>query len=250
MNANRRSSAVGWAIAVTLAGWGAMAIAGWPSRRAIPTPRAMMATAWNELSSTRIWRDVGATGVRVIAGVVVAAILGGVLGLALGAGRTRWRAAQPVVDFLRSVPPILTFPWFLLALGFGEASRFATVVFGTTGIVLLHVGVALDRTPEARRDAARWMGLRGWAAFRHALLPEALPGWLTGVQVAISAGLVIAVVTEMLIGARDGLGARALEAQIEYRADVLWLVMVLAGTLGMGLSSAVAWAGRRFAPWT
>lgn len=56
-----------------------------------------------------------------------------------------------------------------------------------------------------------------------------VPGLSTGVRIALAQALVIATATEMLLGARHGLGTRALEAQLTYRADRLWLVIVAAG---------------------
>ncbi|MBZ0236729.1 MAG: ABC transporter permease subunit, partial [Deltaproteobacteria bacterium] len=182
-------------------------------------------------------------------GVAIATVLGGVVGIVLGAARGAWRAAEPTVELLRAIPPILTFPLFLLALGYGERSRLAAIVFGTTGIILFHVATGLARAPRERAEAVRLAGLRGWDAFAQLHVHEALPALVTGVRVALAAGLVIAVVTEMLIGARHGLGARALDAQLAYRADALWFVILLGGFAGMTMSALVGALGRRLVRW-
>ena len=222
---------------------------GWPGPRAVPSPTELARTALEELPSRALWRDVAATVARVGAGLAVALLLGGSLGLALGISTRRWRAAEPTVDFLRSVPPILTFPLFLLALGYGEPARIAAVIFGTTGIVLLHVASGLARAPAARADVVRVAGLRGWPAFVHLHLWEALPSLLVGTRVARAAGLVIAVVSEMIVGADHGLGGRAVQALLAYRADRLWLVILVAGAIGQALSRLVVMLERRLVDW-
>lgn len=248
MTARRLAAAL---IAPTLlvGAWALAAWAAWPTPRAVPAPGAVLAHAARELGTGRAWLDLAATVLRVAVGVGAAAVLGGVLGVALGAARSVWRAAEPTVELLRAIPPILTFPLFLLALGYGEASRLAAIVFGTTGIVLFHVAAGLARAPRERREAVRLAGVRGLDAFLQLHLFEALPALITGVRVALATGMVIAVVTEMLIGARHGLGARALDAQLAYRADALWFVILLAGSAGMTLSALVGALGRRLVRW-
>lgn len=229
--------------------WALAAHAGWPSPRAVPSPGEVLALAARELGTERAWLDLTATLTRVLVGVAIATAIGGSVGIVLGAARGAWHAAEPTVELLRAIPPILTFPLFLLALGYGEHSRLAAIVFGTTGIVLFHVATGLARAPRERAEAVRLAGLRGWDAFAQLHLHEAMPALVTGVRVALPAGLVIAVVTEMLIGARYGLGARALDAQLAYRADTLWFVILLGGIAGMSLSALVGALGRYLVRW-
>lgn len=217
--------------------------------RALPSPAAVARAALDELPHVGIWRDVAATVARVLVGVALAAVVGGLTGVALGTRRELWRAVEPAADFLRAIPPILTFPVFLLGLGYGDASRVAAISSGTFLLITLHVALALGRIPEERRDAARLLGLRGLRALRYLYVFEVLPALLLGVRLALAAGLVIAVVSEMLIGADAGLGARALSAQVGYRADLLWLVVLLAGGVGTLLSTAVARLERKLVHW-
>lgn len=215
----------------------------------MPTPGELAAAALHELPARAIWLDVAASLGRLFLGVGAAIAAGAVLGVALGAAPRRWRAVEPTVDFLRAVPPILTFPFFLLALGYGESARIAAVFFGTVGIVLLQVAAGLAHAPRARADTVRLAGLRGARAFVHLHFFEALPSLFVAARVALAAGLVIVVVTEMLVGAPHGLGARALAAQLGYRADLLWLVILLAGAVGWALSSLLVALERRLIHW-
>jgi NitT/TauT family transport system permease protein len=138
---------------------------------------------------------------------------------------------------------------FLLALGYGEASRGAAVFFGSTFVVTLSVAAALAQTPRAREDAVRLAGLRGLAALRVLYLYEALPALITGVRLAITSGFIVVVVSEMLVGARSGLGVRAQSALVEYRTEMLWLVICVAGALSVALSAALRFAERRAVHW-
>lgn len=228
-----------------LAAWAIAAAVKWPSARAVPSPVDVAALARDELLAGALWRDVLATVARAVTGVALATAAGVALGVAVGRTPRARRAAEPTIDFLRAIPPLLVFPVLLLGFGYGDRARVAAVTFGTCGIVAVHVAAALARAPAARRDIARLAGLRGARAFRLLYGPELLPGLLTGVRIALAQGLVIATATEMLLGARTGLGARALQAQLTYRTDQLWLVVLVAGAVGLALSAAVAALERR-----
>ena len=196
------------------AAWFVAAHTGWPSPRAVPFPGDVANLATKELFAGQLLTDLFATLARTMVGVAIATAVGTATGAMLGRSRRAWRAVEPTVDFLRAIPPLLVFPLLLLGLGYGDPARVVAVVFGTTGTVLIHVASGVARVPPERRDIAHLAGLRGIRAFRLLYFWEALPSLLTGVRIALTQGLVIVTATEMLLGARSGLGARALQAQL------------------------------------
>jgi ABC-type nitrate/sulfonate/bicarbonate transport system permease component len=137
----------------------------------------------------------------------------------------------------------------LLSLGYGESARLVAMVFGTTGIVLIHVARALTQAPSARAEIVRLAGLRGFDAVRCLHAYEMLPALFTGTRLALTGALIISVVTEMLVGARYGLGCRAQTALLEYRADMLWLVILLAGVASVAMSALLLGIERRLVDW-
>ena len=166
-----------------------------------------------ELAGPMLWLDVGATLARLLVGVAIATVVGWALGLALGRSERVWRRVEPLVDFVRAIPPVLAFPVCLILFGYSEQARVAAIVFGTTGIIVLHVASGLARAPVARRDTARLAGLRGLGLVLRVDVFETLPSLLLGARIALTAGLIVSVVSEMLVGCEHGLGARAVAAR-------------------------------------
>ena len=138
--------------------WLALALLGWPGPRLLPAPAVVASLALHELTHAALWRDVGATLARVVIGVGLASALGASLGFALGRSR-RWRAAsEPSVDFVRSIPPILTFPLFLLGLGYGERARTprpcGAPIRSSVTITMTRPVASATRTPRIRPGSA------------------------------------------------------------------------------------------------
>ena len=204
----------------------------------------------NAASTLLPWAgDVGATLVRLLAGVAVAIALGWPLGILLGRKVRLWRWIEPSVELVRAVPPALAFPLALLLLGYGELARVTTVTFGTVALFVVHVAGALERAPAARRDIVALAGVRGIDAIRVLDVHESMPALLLALRLALAQGLIIAVVGEMLVGTRHGLGARAMDALVAYDVADLMVVLVVSGLLGAGLSTIVAALERRFVSW-
>jgi len=78
---------------------------------------------------------------------------------------------------------------------------------------------------------------------------ESLGVLVVGLRASASTAVIVAVVTEMLVGAEHGLGARVIAAQIGGDAEGLTLDVIAAGALGylvnLGLRGLERWA-RRF----
>lgn len=224
-------------LGLLLVAWGAASATAWGRARSIATPLAVARATVADVLDGSLPLDLAATAARALLGATAAVALGGAVGVSLGARPSTLRAAEPALDLVRSVPPILVYPLLLLALGYSELSRAAAITFGAFGAVAVPVAEALARMPVERRDAARLAGLRGVALARGLLLPEATPALVTGARLALSQGLVVAVVTEMLITPAHGLGARALAALQEYRPERLWQVMLAAGALSAAFTA-------------
>lgn len=75
---------------------------------------------------------------RVLAGFALAAVLGIVLGLALGRSRTVYALCDPVLQFARAVPPPALVPVFVVVFDLGTPMQLASIVFGAIWPVLIN----------------------------------------------------------------------------------------------------------------
>lgn len=232
-----------------LALWALVAASGLVNPLFLASPGEVLGKTLEMLGSGRLAGDLGATGARMLAGVGLATLVGVPIGLALGSLRACWGYAEGALDFLRSIPPIVVYPVFLLAFGMSDASRVAVVVFGCSAVLIMHLAAAAGAVPQVRLASVRLIGATPWQTLRLVVLPEALPHLFVGLRTIASLGLIIVVVTEMLVGAEQGLGTRVINAQMAYRTDELYAGIVVIGLLGFSLNHLLAWLEARVVHW-
>lgn len=110
---------------------------------------------------------------------------------------------------------------------------------------MLTTSVAVERCSVTRQAVMRLYGASPFEVFRHVVLYEALPAVFLGIRTAISLGIIIVTVTEMLVGATHGLGSRATNAQITYETPQLFAVIFDVGLIGVLLNKLM----RMFEDW-
>lgn len=237
---------IGGSAALALAAWTLSTETGALRHRAVAGPLDTLEALATGLGSGELALDLAATSLRVLAGVA----LGLVAGLPLGAWAGTSRRVEPGLDFLRAVPPLLVFPLLLLVLGYGEGARIVLVAWASALVVSMHLASGLRARSPARLRALRAMGASRWQTLRWLHAYEALPACATALRHGIATGLVVAVVSEMVVGAPHGLGARALAAQIAYEAPQLYAVILLTGGCGYASGRALLALERRLTSWS
>ena len=236
-------------LVVSVAIWAALTETGWIEHRAIAGPVATVGSLLDGFVDGALFADVLATALRVAAGVALGLLAGLPLGLWIGTSSIRRAALEPPMDFLRAIPPLLVFPLLLLAFGYDERARVGVIAFAAALVVAVYVAAGIRRARPERLRMLQAMGASRWQTLRWLHLYEVLPGCLTAARHAVSTGLVVAVVTEMIVGAPAGLGSRAVSAQIAYDAPGLYAVILLTGALGYIAGHALILVERRTVFW-
>ncbi len=193
--------------------------------------------------------DIGATLYRSLIGLAIAGALGIPIGLLLGYSKRLYQQAEFTIEFFRSIPTTALFPLFLLLFGVGDLSKISMVAFGAIAFFIINTVYGVHGVRRQRVAAAQAMGLKGVDLFRYLILPEALPSIVTGFRLALSYSLVIAVVTEMFFGSNDGVGYRIMTAQYIYDTPAIYVGIITAGLLGLGLNKVALGLERRFIHW-
>ena len=212
----------------------------------LPSPAITFGEATKLLSSAAFGADVLATLGRWLAGFALAVAIGAPVGLILGASIPLGSAASVVVDFFRSLPVTAAFPVFLVIFGVGNAAMIAMVFFATVFIQMMHASYGIRSAPAARATMARSFSASPNQVFFHVRAIEALGHVVIGMRTALSLSLIVAIVSEMFIGADRGIGQRLyLSYQLQSLAELYAIVFII-GAIGYGANRLFVAIERRF----
>ena len=218
-----------------------------PARYAPPTSEILAALA-QQAGRGGFWLALGDTLRTWITGLAIAVAAGVALGVVIGATPLLRAVTASTVEFLRPIPSVALIPLAVLLYGATRTSTLILVVYAAFWQVLVQVlhGVA-DVDPVAR-DTAHSYRLGRWARMRWLVWPTALPYAVTGVRLAASVALILAITGELVIGS-PGLGREIAVAQTSGAVAAMYALVVVTGVIGVLANLATRMAERRALAW-
>jgi len=229
--------------------WALLEALGLLQHRAVAGPGAVGAALWKGVVQGTLWPDLAATLGRVMVAVVVALGPATAAGLWMGSSPRHTQLWEPTVEFWRAVPPLLVLPVFVLAFGYGEATRVGVAGWAAGWLVTIHVAAGVRRLHPQRDRYLRSLRAGWWQRLRWQWAYELLPQALLALRQAVGTALVVTVVTEMMLGASHGLGACAMRAQLTYDTPQLYAVILLTGAVGFLVAKAILALEHRLLRW-
>jgi ABC-type nitrate/sulfonate/bicarbonate transport system permease component len=196
----------------------------------------------------RLLDDVLPSLVRLLVGYAIALVLGIALGTAIGSSRRLRALVEPVLEFLRAIPPPVLVPVLMLLAGIGNFMKVLVIVSGCVWPILLNTVEGVRAVDEVLTDTSRSYGIRGINRLRYTVLPSASPQIVTGARQALSIGIILMVISEMF-AASSGLGFTILQFQRGFEIPEMWSGVILLGLLGVCLALAFRVVERRVLAW-
>ncbi|OYX10692.1 MAG: nitrate ABC transporter permease [Rhizobiales bacterium 32-66-8] len=191
----------------------------------LPSPARVWRT-WTMLVETpSFWNDFGITFYRIIVGFAIAAVVGAVLGIVLGASRVLGELFEPVLVIINTVSSSI---WAIFALIWFGLSNWTTifVVFMTAmPLILTNVWQGTRTVNREFVELAQTFRMSKVQVLTKIYLPTILPLFFAGARLAFGFGARVSIVAETL-GASSGIGYRLRQA-----ADLVQTDQVFAWTL-------------------
>jgi ABC-type nitrate/sulfonate/bicarbonate transport system permease component len=179
------------------------------------------------------WTAVGQTMEGWALGLALAFVFGVALGAVIGANQIIYKALQPSIDFLRSIPGIAALPLAELAFGNFYKEKVFLIAFGSVWYFVIQTTYGVRSVDTVARDTVRSFRFGRLSRTRHLVLPSALPYVATGLRLAAAVSLAIGVTVELLSGA-PGLGRNLfLASQSVTELPVMYALVIFTGILGI-----------------
>jgi ABC-type nitrate/sulfonate/bicarbonate transport system permease component len=186
--------------------------------------------------------------IRLFIGYGLALLVGIGLGVLIGANRRLRSLVEPILEFLRAIPPPVLVPILILIAGIGNPTKVLVIVVGGVWPILLNTVEGVRGVDEVLADTCRSYKIHGWLRMRTFILRAASPQIVVGARQALSICIIMMVIGELL-GATDGLGYTVVEFQRGFQIPEMWSGVFVLGLLGVLLSLAFTLVERRVLNW-
>jgi ABC-type nitrate/sulfonate/bicarbonate transport system permease component len=228
-----------WQIAVSTGVVGSSAVA---------APASVAKSLWPPLSSGHFWSAVEATVRSWGIGLLLSVAIAIPIGLILGTSDLLYRMSRFTIDFLRTIPPVALVPLALLLYGATETMALVLIIFGSVWPVLLHTMYGVHQLDPVTRAVARAYRLRRRDVFLRVTLPSAAPFIATGIRIAATMSLLLAIGAE-LIGGAPGVGNSIATAQQNGDTPQIYAFVLVSAALGVVLNLAILRLERKALWW-
>ena len=138
----------------------------------------------------RLIHDVAPSLVRLGVGYASALVLGVTIGVLIGRSAALRAYVEPVLEFLRAIPPPVLVPILILFAGFGNLMKVLVIISGCIWPILLNTVEGVRAVDEVLSDTCRTYRIEGLTRLRHLVLRAASPQIMTGARQALSIGII------------------------------------------------------------
>lgn len=185
---------------------------------------------------------------RVVAGFVCGAIVGIPLGYAMGLSNWFRGWFDPIVEFMRPVPPLALIPLVIIWAGIGEVGKIILLFLAALWIMAIAARSGVSGVSISKVHAAYSLGASKWQIMRHVIIPNSLPEIFTGARVAMGVCWGTVVAAE-LVAAEKGAGMMIMVASKFQNTDIVILGIILIGVIGFGIDMLMRGMERFLVPW-
>jgi len=218
----------------------------------LPPPEAVVGRvieiANDGYRDSTLWKHLGYSLFRVIAGFFFGALLGIPLGYAMGLSNWFRGWFEPIVEFMRPVPPLALIPLVIIWFGIGETGKIILLFLASLWIMAIAARAGVSGVNITKVHAAYSLGASKFQIMRYVIMPNSLPEIFTGARVAMGVCWGTVVAAE-LVAASEGAGMMIMVASKFQLTDIVLMGIILIGVIGFAIDILMSKAENLLVPW-
>ncbi|MDD9884478.1 MAG: ABC transporter permease subunit [Gammaproteobacteria bacterium] len=195
-----------------------------------------------------LWEHLGISLYRLLVGFFFGCLLGIPIGFAMGLSKIMRGFFDPIVEFMRPIPPLALIPLSIIWLGIGNASKIFLLFLAALWIMVLAARSGVQSIRISKIHAAYTLGASKQQLLLKVVLPNALPEIFTGMRVAMGVCWGTLVAAE-LVGAEAGIGFMITVAGKYLETGLVFVGIIIIGIVGAAIDVAMRKAEARMIPW-
>jgi taurine transport system permease protein len=195
-----------------------------------------------------LWENVFWSLARVVIGFALGCLFGIPLGYAMGL--TGWLRGwfDPIVEFMRPVPPLALIPLIIIWFGIGEQGKISLLFLAALWIMTIAARSGVSGVNISKVHAAYSLGASKRQILTRVIIPNSLPDIFTGARVAMGVCWGTVVAAE-LVAAEKGVGKMIIAASKFQLTDIVIVGIIIIGIIGFGIEVLMRVIEKRLIPW-
>ena len=218
----------------------------------LPSPErvwsALTEVATDGYRNSTLLEHLGSSLFRVLAGFFFGALLGIPLGYAMGLSNWFRGWFDPIVEFMRPVPPLALIPLVIIWFGIDETGKVVLLFLAALWIMAIGARAGVSGVNITKVHAAYSLGASKWQILRHVIIPNSLPEIFTAARVAMGVCWGTVVAAE-LVAANVGAGMMITTASKFQQTYIVVMGIILIGIIGFGIDILMRKAEEWLVPW-
>lgn len=218
----------------------------------LPAPEAVLyraiEIARDGYQNNTLSENVGWSLYRVLAGFFFGSLIGIPLGFAMGLNGWVRGWFDPIVEFMRPVPPLALIPLIIIWFGIQEQAKVILLFLAALWIMTIAARAGVSGVQLSKVHAAYSLGASKWQVLSRVIFPNALPEIFTGARVAMGVCWGTVVAAE-LVAADKGAGQMIMVASKFQLTDIVIMGIITIGIIGYSIDILMRIAERYLVPW-
>ena len=170
------------AIAIVILGWQVVVWSEWKPEYVLPGPVTVFSELGSLITDAGFWDGVTLTMIRAVTGFGLAVLIGTIVGAAVSRFAPLRAAIGSLITGLQTMPSIMWFPLAILLFQISESAIMFVVIIGAAPSVANGLISGIDYVPRTWLRVGQVLGMKGFAKYRHLILPASLPSFISGLK--------------------------------------------------------------------
>jgi len=196
-----------------------------------------------------ILRDITYTLKRVLLWLAISVIIWVPIWVLLWYFKRAHKYSAWIIDFFRSIPPIVFYPLLLISLWWWDISRISVAILWAVVVIILITSKWLAFESNLKLNYFKAIWASNYDVVKNIIVYQALPHIMTSIRTSASLIIIIIIVTEMLVWAKYWLWTRVQNVQITSNIPDLFATIIIIWLLWVWLNRILIFIEEKMIYW-
>lgn len=215
----------------------------------LPSPTQVFNSIIKLFVEFNLFSDILVSLYRIAVGFFLACLIAIPLAILVGTVKSIEAFIEPLVAFVRYIPPSAFVPLSILWFGVGDVEKFFIIFIGVAPYLLILVADVVANVKNEFIEAGYTLGATTKQVYTKIIVPYSLPGIWDSMRLMLGAAWTFIILVE-IIAATSGLGHVVVQSQRFLQTSNVIAVIIVIGVLGLATDYLFKAGYKKFFPWS